>query len=1276
MMAACTAKASSIKYHNWIKAGLALLITKEGIEDFVYDEIELCQIQTLANICSTNGLAPGTMCNSCRTVNVLKCPTRLFCKTTGSGCMTHDSTVNQYHVCSNMVCDDFRESIKNAHRYHGPSFKNTDSTKWCSDVWEVAKCFMPPDGYSNVRSVAETDFNGIVSVIINYTGFQNKMTDDLSKPGNIADLAREEGRKIRHSPNFELDTKDLTECFDRLTNLLTDSKYLLQDRKAQAAAATLRQLQMDTLVIRADDVQKVLKDAATVLQTGIIDDVKTRRLKILNDITGALCSLEMKKQNCFDAVATALSQLKDIGRTEEEKLKKFGSEALDELEKKRISTEAFTKKSKEELEDISKNEQQKLRDAGIEIYNRVGKKEMEIFKRLNTADETTKFENFVKGLQKHLLRHYKVHCSYLPISPLLQDEDELLDDFYVQPSIQRVEHHKAGVQPVPLKTFKEIFTRDGQKCRRIFITGDAGTGKTVFCQRLVSVWCRAMVDKVSTEKESTKMLKRDVDFMKEFPFVFYVSLRDARPDECSIHEILSSQLEIQDTTSLLRVLQEKKCLILVDGLDEWEHPKNQEKCNRQQSKQPHLDYTGSCSVVITTRPWKLDVLQLGKKDIDQKIEIKGFQNPAMMREYEYKVIKLLNSRTEPEGTMTTAAFEEKISDLVDEDLKTNPLIVLNLICMWFMGKSLGPSKCRIYSDSLEMMFQRSSERDIRESFDQQVSEFVESGKLLSVPKVCFQGNPNCQQHLDAMYCLSHLAFNTLFSDSEYSSLVFDRSAGQIHGLSCDQIETLCKIGILSKSKVVGNLLSRKSKVSFIHKTYHEFFAALFICFSGLSTNILNSFKQTVRSIEKIVEMQNVFIFLSGMAPHIIEQLRPVLTFVINDDPQTKSYRRMMFHTEVYEPHERQASKFVRNLEECASRCYRECKKAVGVELIFPVEDLYIPLKPSSEKLQMLKLSSIKSVVFVGDYIDDFDKNNLEMLVFFPARNTNKPLQETFSLLSARLEQNLKCLVFHCGCFGMVHFDSAPLNTFLQTSYLGFLETISLEGLNSSNSMDICIFIETLKKFHNLKKLRLVRIDADGRPEFDFSCFKSLRELTIIDFDIHIVIDNPDLEACHIQNTRGRCYPAYFDYQIFFHEPVTSFVLRNAAKLKTFLMLTGILDADLTSALRQLVDLRRIILSKCVFIDADAPSFLQKNMGHLTYVSLQNVTFSEKCFKDFLESIPQTEFSVHVVLETCILWPKYSDTDKWMHDIVANMPRFQIVYQDEKKLKFKTSTMFA
>lgn len=57
-----------------------------------------------------------------------------------------------------------RRHVQPIHRFSSPSWKNTDSRQWCTDIWQLARCFMPSDGYKNKDSAENTDFKGLINV--------------------------------------------------------------------------------------------------------------------------------------------------------------------------------------------------------------------------------------------------------------------------------------------------------------------------------------------------------------------------------------------------------------------------------------------------------------------------------------------------------------------------------------------------------------------------------------------------------------------------------------------------------------------------------------------------------------------------------------------------------------------------------------------------------------------------------------------------------------------------------------------------------------------------------------------------------------------------------------------------------------------------------------------------------------------------------------------------------------------------------------------------------
>ncbi|XP_060566622.1 uncharacterized protein LOC132725500 [Ruditapes philippinarum] len=269
-MASYSPKLSDKKYNNWVKAQLAALFTKEGLEPFVCHEVQEFQLKCLDDICYNNGLISGTLCSNCCTENVIKCPTNRICNVGRGKCSYHRNAATRYNPagCPNKICHNFTTEIQNAHRYAGPSYKNTDATQWCSNFWEVAKCFMPPDGFKDKASATETDFNGIISVILNYKDFQMKIHENLNNKTNMFEEAREIERNVRHSPTLEVEDSDLQKYYILLIlqKLLSDPVYLGSDTLAQNAKKKLIELENDTLTLGKNDLKQVLDDVAKAIQ--------------------------------------------------------------------------------------------------------------------------------------------------------------------------------------------------------------------------------------------------------------------------------------------------------------------------------------------------------------------------------------------------------------------------------------------------------------------------------------------------------------------------------------------------------------------------------------------------------------------------------------------------------------------------------------------------------------------------------------------------------------------------------------------------------------------------------------------------------------------------------------------------------------------------------------------------------------------------------------------------------------------------------------------------
>ncbi|XP_060574414.1 uncharacterized protein LOC132732084 [Ruditapes philippinarum] len=847
-MASYSPKLIDKKYNNWVKAQLAVLFTKEGVEPFVCNEIKQFQLKCLHDICYLNGLPSGTSCSICCTENLVKCPTNRICYVWRGKCTYHRNVTTRYNSsgCPSKICHNFKTEVQNAHRYNGPSYKNSDATQWCSNFWEVAKCFMPPDGYKEKASASETDFNGIISVILNHKDFQGKVHENLGNKLNKFEEAREIGRHVRHSSKLEIDDSDLQKYFKLLQQLLSDTMYLSTDTHAQNAKKKLIQLENDTLVIGKNDIRKVLEDVATVLQdkmqAGLDDQYDRIKLDMIKRKQEDLISLESK-------TAEGMIQLQGMTDASVKRLN-------DERDK-----EIFT----------ICDQGDKKRKILAELGGTLGKK-------LKTASIVEKEEQYIDSKQKlqgDLIKFYRKWCSSIPLSPLLEEIETPLAGFYVMPDMVAVKQKSLTCheeERTPVKSLKDLFSTGSADQQEIYLLADAGFGKTAFSKYLAIMWCQA-----HCHDENYDCFKDDeLKTLFDFEFLFLVLLRDCT-SVCDIDDMIEQQIseKLPSSTLLDEVLRREKCLIVLDGLDEWTHPDN--RCSEVKEKIPHRYIRDNCVILTTTRPWKLGVANIKTSQINKKVELVELSADSTRQLEENAIRKMTGVHNNKVLKSKTQDFNKMIRDRRLEHMQVIPLLLMYIVCLWCNNIPIGKSKHEIYTNIIEFLLSRTSKKhpEVQPSRESSTSEIPDY----------FKGHAFCKRFYSLITSLAELAYQMLFNDRRENTLVFDRTVAEKY-LKSDDIKLSLLSGILSESRS-KTLVTEIIKVSFSHKTVQEFFAAIFISSQSDAHKIV---VENCRNVQDILDMSTICEFISKMNADRMCAISNDLMSVINEDEKTRDYR--------------------------------------------------------------------------------------------------------------------------------------------------------------------------------------------------------------------------------------------------------------------------------------------------------------------------------------------------------------------------------------------------
>ena len=364
---------------------------------------------------------------------------------------------------------------------------------------------------------------------------------------------------------------------------------------------------------------------------------------------------------------------------------------------------------------------------------------------------------------------------------------------------------------------------DCQHPRIVLIEGEPGMGKTTYCQTLAYDWAT----------------KEDREWDESFPRVEVLLLLRCREIESSIWEAINSQILPEETDpglkeTLFRFVQENpsKVLVELDGLDEAD-PQNLDVYlslfQRKLLPGCHIVLSSRHEAGNKVRPYSDTLLEIvGFTSSDAKCFIrKYFRHAGQMAE---KLIKVL--------------WHQRIEGNL-QDLTKNPLNTL-LICVLFedFGGVLPNNRTQLYLEIVLFVLRRYEKKYLLPS----------SGKdLLSVYK-------------KELMTLGRIALESLCK----GELHFEDVEGNF------KESLFIKFGFLS---IQAGCSKRTPcfRYSFFHKSFQEFFSALYLAFS-INDGAIE--KKSMLTDERFFgQLNQVVILMSGI---IASQSEETAASIVNN----------------------------------------------------------------------------------------------------------------------------------------------------------------------------------------------------------------------------------------------------------------------------------------------------------------------------------------------------------------------------------------------------------
>ena len=554
--------------------------------------------------------------------------------------------------------------------------------------------------------------------------------------------------------------------------------------------------------------------------------------------------------------------------------------------------------------------------------------------------------------QKRLTELYKDITDCIPV--LLEDQEglpvsEIYAPLLMEEDLDAMKRTRRPDEPSGSKTLKSVqnvfrvHDRDGGEklSMRILIKGEAGSGKSVFCLKLVESWCQLkqlvkhehVCEKHSDlirqlEKEEVlpqllgqlKVLHPGLfpDYrlperpctacemkqcLSQFELLYYVPLRNATEGKTSVLELVCDTVckkrqNVIDRTKRLLDNDNINCFIVMDGVDEWPNPHGFNGL-------PNTDgLSDNCVLLWTLRPWKLVHLQLKPKHDDHIITVSGLSPYSVAKVIENILIRFYGLNGE-ELKSRFLAYCKKVTDKTLEGIMRMPMMLIAACHLWHKEESIRSSnsldikqsfsKTHLYFSLLDLMIQNAARKPSKQgNMEQNPTVSLLSDRENNPPS-----NPCLPEILKIFHHVSHfiemllpfceLAFSDLMSAE--TKLVFNK--GQLERrLGKSHVDLAHRLGLISQAKVRSDIgCPQNVSVSFYHKSIQELLAAMYMTCGNCDT--VTSFCKFCSTLEKVWETANITKFVVGLDPSFGSRICEHITNIVNRDPDITEYRRTL-----------------------------------------------------------------------------------------------------------------------------------------------------------------------------------------------------------------------------------------------------------------------------------------------------------------------------------------------------------------------------------------------
>ncbi|KAL3872147.1 hypothetical protein ACJMK2_040097 [Sinanodonta woodiana] len=507
----------------------------------------------------------------------------------------------------------------------------------------------------------------------------------------------------------------------------------------------------------------------------------------------------------------------------------------------------------------------------------------------------------IKQLRDDLIKAYR-NLRCVQVSPIFEKMRCYIDSIYVDIVIEEEEESRnldeeskydtqckntqtRSVKIINVTSYKQVFLDErGVKFKRVYLRGKGGLGKTTFCRKVLHAWCNAHENRVTSHGR----FFQDEAVLRTFDLLFYLNLREVSKEE-TLMEVICTQFpleEIPDKNVLGTLLKATgdKVLFILDGLDEMIVKATFLEKIVTRSVYPN------CCFLVSSRPWKISQMELQEgTEIDLLLDLKGFSEENAIK-YAKKIFKnCYNDKNSIEQFMMDIEGNKLAKQLIHV-----PLLLLILTQEWYENnRSLPCQLHKLYILFLNLLTDRVKDKYKKDPNHRQ-TRFTLGGMQSPLPTKISETSLVVNFGEGLFLSLCEVAHHFLLSSQKENSLVFEETKllNVLGDNGKEKLKIALDLGVLSLTDSVS-YICRKMNVSFLHKTFQEFFTAL--CFV-VSQDKLANFVSSIADLNDVHQNENIIVFLVGLMPELGNSVLEKVNELCKDDWEMLKKEELMNQT--------------------------------------------------------------------------------------------------------------------------------------------------------------------------------------------------------------------------------------------------------------------------------------------------------------------------------------------------------------------------------------------